>query len=496
MHINAAPSAISFTATPVQPTCFGEKGSVTLSTPTGGTGTISFDGTATTNLGEGDYTYTATDENGCKTSHTVHINAAPSAVSCSVTKLSDAGCSGTGTGSATVNATGGSGGYTYLWDNGETTATATALSAGTHSVTVKDVNGCSSSCEVTIAQTSNLVCKIVKLCNISCNGSCNGSAKANISGGSGSYTYLWDNGETTQTATKLCAGVHTVTVTDTKSGCSTSCQVSITEPAKLVATAVATNANCSNTGGSINLTVKGGTAPYTYLWNNGVTTEDLANVPSGNYSVTVTDANKCSTTASASVTATQAPTCSLKLSGAAPKPNSAGNVICATVSGTVKTYKLTVSGAGWSITGKKGANCAIYTAGNPGTTGIFTLKTTDANGCTSTCTLTVTCSGSTSFAGGGKLDYMNKGNEKGSIKAYPNPYRSEINFEFRSPETGEAVLELYDMLGQKLAIVFKGNVTAQMLNSARFDVPAGHRVPMMYKLTVGTHTYHGTVIPE
>ena len=87
VHINAAPSAISFTATPVQPTCFGDKGSVTLSTPTGGTGTISFDGTATTNLGEGDYTYTATDENGCKTSHTVHINAAPSAISFTATPV-------------------------------------------------------------------------------------------------------------------------------------------------------------------------------------------------------------------------------------------------------------------------------------------------------------------------------------------------------------------------------------------------------------------------
>src|SRR5205823_1950379 len=55
--INAAPSVITFTATPNQPNCFGEKGSVTLSTPTGGTGTITFDGTATTNLDPGEYTY-------------------------------------------------------------------------------------------------------------------------------------------------------------------------------------------------------------------------------------------------------------------------------------------------------------------------------------------------------------------------------------------------------------------------------------------------------
>ncbi|MFN8269210.1 MAG: hypothetical protein U0U33_03000 [Chitinophagaceae bacterium] len=135
VHINAAPSAISFTATPVQPTCFGDKGSVTLSTPTGGTGTISFDGTATTNLGEGDYTYTATDENGCKTSHTVHINAAPSAISFTATPVQPT-CFGD-KGSVTLSTpTGGTG--TISFDG---TAT-TNLGEGDYTYTATDANGC------------------------------------------------------------------------------------------------------------------------------------------------------------------------------------------------------------------------------------------------------------------------------------------------------------------------------------------------------------------
>ncbi|HNP22917.1 MAG TPA: GEVED domain-containing protein, partial [Panacibacter sp.] len=138
VHINAAPSAISFTATPVQPTCFGDKGSVTLSTPTGGTGTISFDGTATTNLGEGDYTYTATDENGCKTSHTVHINAAPSAISFTATPVQPT-CFGD-KGSVTLSTpTGGTG--TISFDG---TAT-TNLGEGDYTYTATDENGCKTS---------------------------------------------------------------------------------------------------------------------------------------------------------------------------------------------------------------------------------------------------------------------------------------------------------------------------------------------------------------
>ena len=186
----------------------------------------------------------------------------------------------------------------------------------------------------------------------------------------------------------------------------------------------------------------------------------------------------------------------MKLSGPYPKPNSAGNVICATVSSNIKSSKLTVSGAGWKITGMKGTNCAYYTAGNPGSTGIFTLKVTDNNGCTSTCTLTVTCNNQGPASGTGKMDYVNNMNEKGSIKAYPNPYKSEINFQFKSPVSGMAVLEIYDLLGQKLAVAFKGEVKAQAVNTTKYYVPAGNRVQLMYNLTIGEQIFHGLLLPE
>jgi hypothetical protein len=125
-------------------------------------------------------------------------------------------------------------------------------------------------------------------------------------GGNGGNTYLWDNAETTATATKLTAGIHTVTVTDSK-GCTTSCDVTIGEPKVLSASATATAESCAGGDGSIALTVTGGTSGYTFNWTkvgdatyNSIV-EDPSGLSAGTYNVTVTDANKCTTTASATV---------------------------------------------------------------------------------------------------------------------------------------------------------------------------------------------------
>jgi hypothetical protein len=137
-------AAISFTATATQPKCFGEKGSVVLSTATGGTGTINFNSTATTNLEAGDYTYTATDANGCSKSITVKINAAPSLLTAS--SSAPVLVCPTGTVEVTVSATGGTVSY-----NGVGTF---IRGAGTHNFTVTDANGCTASTSITITATN------------------------------------------------------------------------------------------------------------------------------------------------------------------------------------------------------------------------------------------------------------------------------------------------------------------------------------------------------
>ena len=82
-----------------------------------------------------------------------------------------------------------------------------------------------------------------------------------------------------------------------------------------------------------------------------------------------------------------------------------------------------------------------------------------------------------------------------SVKAYPNPYTSSVNFRFVSPVSGKATLEIYSLLGQRLAIIDKGKIDAGIESSFTYNVPVSNRVPVMYKVTVGTRTFRGTLIP-
>ncbi|WPR70458.1 gliding motility-associated C-terminal domain-containing protein [Flavobacterium sp. NG2] len=283
--------------------CFGAAtGSVTVVGANGTSPyTYSKDGTnfvgsgTFTNLIAGSYTITVKDVNGCTLPQAVTITQPQAAISCSVTQDKAVSANGLSDGQATVTALGGNGGYTYLWDNNETTATATALNAGVHSVTVTDSKGCNTTCQVTITQPGVLSCSITQNSPAKCFGDSNGIATVTPLGGNGDYTFLWDNGETTAQAVNLNAGLHTVTVTD-KLGYNTTCTVTIGQPiAALSATAIIINNNncvgCSN--GSINISPVGGTTPYTFNWSNGATTEDISSLPKGKYDVEIKDINGC-----------------------------------------------------------------------------------------------------------------------------------------------------------------------------------------------------------
>ncbi|OFX30056.1 MAG: hypothetical protein A2X08_06445 [Bacteroidetes bacterium GWA2_32_17] len=131
--------------------------------------------------------------------------------------------------------------------------------------------------------------------NLSCNGQCNGSATVSVSGGTPPYTYAWNDSllSTTPSVSDLCGGTYTVTATDAASNI-VSGTVTISQSTAILLTLIPHNPTSPNgNDGYIETNVSGGTPPYTYLWDNGVTTSNIYNLTSGTYSLIVTDANGC-----------------------------------------------------------------------------------------------------------------------------------------------------------------------------------------------------------
>ncbi|SDT10205.1 SprB repeat-containing protein [Winogradskyella sediminis] len=174
------------------------------------------------------------------------------------------------------------------------------LMAGTYNVTVTDANGCTATISVTVTQPAAISTSGVAT-HVNCNGGSNGTVDLTVTGGTAPYTYAWSNTATTEDMVGLMAGTYNVTVTDAN-GCTATTSVTVSQPAAISASGVATHVSCNGgSNGTVDLTVVGGTAPYTYAWSNTATTEDMVGLISGTYSVTVTDANGCTATTSATV---------------------------------------------------------------------------------------------------------------------------------------------------------------------------------------------------
>jgi hypothetical protein len=211
----------------------------------------------------------------------------------------DVTCSGLSDGEATATPVPGISPYQYFWSpGGQTSATATNLSAGNYTVTVTDDAGCSASTSVAITEPP-LLEVFTNSTNASCGGS-DGTATANPTGGTPLYSYIWNSvpPQATQVATNLPAGIYTVTVTD-QNGCTATSTAPITTVAGPVATAQnVSNVRChGGSDGEAIANVTNGTAPYTYQWSPSGGTDSVAqNLHAGAYSVIVTDANGCSST--------------------------------------------------------------------------------------------------------------------------------------------------------------------------------------------------------
>ena len=242
------------------------------------------------NLAQGTYTVTVKDANNCSSTLSVTINQ-PVVIS-ATTSTTQANC-GASDGSATVSASGGTGTLTYQWTGGNTNATDPNLAAGTYTVTVTDANLCTAVATAAVSNIGGPTVTIANQVNESCNGASTGKIVLNVSGGATPYTYTWSpNVSTVDSAVNLAVGTYNVTVHDASS-CIAVATATITQPQALSAVVLSTNASCGSSDGSAQITVIGGTSPYSYVWSVAQSTDSITAVAGGTYHVTVTDAQGC-----------------------------------------------------------------------------------------------------------------------------------------------------------------------------------------------------------
>ena len=291
------PDALTLTINETDVKCNGgADGRVDL-TVTGGTAPFTYqwsNGTTSQDLNgvvAGIYFVTVVDAQGCTTDGAALVGESKDLLSMNLNPQSES-CLGAGDGGVAVEVFGGAPPYTYLWSNGTTTKDLTNISAGTYTLEVTDNRGCVRSTTVEVQTPIEVTLELAKV-DVSCNGGVDGSIDLSASGGAAPYTYEWSNGATSQDLSNIRAGRYTVVVTDAN-GCSTNGLIDVEEPDLLTLITNKTNLSCNGgAAGAINLIVSGGVAPFTYIWSNGMVTEDLNNLVSGTYSVTVTDANNC-----------------------------------------------------------------------------------------------------------------------------------------------------------------------------------------------------------
>jgi gliding motility-associated-like protein len=367
------PAVLSANNAPTQILCNGAATGAINLTVSGGTTTYNYiwsNGANTedlTNITVGTYTVTVTDANGCTTTNSATLTQ-PTALQTSVNQITPQTCSNGGT--VSVNISGGIAPYTYAWSNGANTQNVSGLNTGSYTVSITDANGC------TISNGPNAIVNIApptvtlsSVTNVSCNGQSNGSLDMNLIGGTPQYVFNWSNGRTTLDVTGLVAGNYSLTVTDSLGCVLNLTNLVVSEPTVLTSSNTIINVLCNGgNNASIDLTVNGGTANYTYLWNNGATSQDLSSILAGSYTVTFTDANGCTSSSSAVITeptALQTSTTQI-----IPQTCSYDGSIDINISGGVSTYTYN-----WS----NGANTQNITGLIPGS---YTVTITDSNGCT------------------------------------------------------------------------------------------------------------------
>ncbi len=245
---------------------------------------------------------TFTDANGCTLRDSIEIIHLYPEISGTVTVLQDNSCFNSCDAIATLSTVGGVLPHTYFWDVGQTSVnmpdTAFNLCAGGHDILVEDALGCRKTISFIVTEPDELFAQAIMTQPVQCYGFDDGTAFGSATGGTPTYTFVWDsiNGQAGQNAVALTPGVHTLYVTDSK-GCTASDTVVITEPTQLeveIVDSMTVYSYCAGTNsGQLCAIASGGIPNYNYVWTGGQSTECAYNLIAGTYTVIVMDDRNC-----------------------------------------------------------------------------------------------------------------------------------------------------------------------------------------------------------
>jgi len=251
-------------------------------------------GTDTTDptLAPGSYSVTVSDAAGQSASAKVVMTAPPPLLA-SIELLIPASANASN-GQAQVKTTGGKAPYSMKWSNGDPNIIVKNLTAGTHSVTVTDANGCTGVTSMHVTENiAPMKSTITQLTKINCHGGATSSLKIEMTGGKSPFQYKWGNGESTETIKDLAVGTYTVTVTDAADSELTA-SINVTQPDPITINVLA-DAPASTNGSDGKATAKatGGSGSFQYAWDNGEKTNKATKLNGGTHKVTVTDVSGC-----------------------------------------------------------------------------------------------------------------------------------------------------------------------------------------------------------
>ncbi|MCC6410800.1 MAG: proprotein convertase P-domain-containing protein [Saprospiraceae bacterium] len=379
---------INIALTPTQPTCAGISNGSLQSGVTGGAPPYQYvwsDGTTLPNANNLDcgitYSLTVTDNNICTVTVSSVLDC-PAVLQVDDITATNALCFGQSSGTASVEVSGGTPPYSYLWSdaNAQTGSTANALPAGIYTVTITDQNGCANTAQTTVGQPTALAVALTDV-DVTCFGGTDGAVSTFASGGTPPYTYNWNTAQSGGDIVNLAAGTYNLTLTDANQCILTGLTATVGQPAtNLVVVATQTKMACAGEPDGIAeaQAVGGNGAPFGFVWSNGAQGQETNNLAPGSYSVTASDSKGCTATTSLEITALD----SILLLVANTLPTcfgaSDGQAALNYISGGAGNGDTTLYDYTWSVPGSANAYFITGLIGGQN----YTLTATDDQGCT------------------------------------------------------------------------------------------------------------------